>query len=92
MATITPDIHDFVHGFTKRCNELGVHDDAQIKYLLSKAAADALVKAKQGADYFQGTGQPAAIPGEGKKGAAGGEVHGVNQFTNLGTSENYQRG
>jgi len=95
MQTITPEIRDFVHGFTKRCHQLGIHDDTQIQFLLQKAAMKSAPAeaAKKDSDYYRGTGKLAGGVGETKgKNLQGGEVNGVNQFTNMGTSENYQRG
>ena len=100
MQTITPELRDFVHGFTKRCHELGIHDDAQIQFLLSKAAMEGPKKksgteqaAKPDSDYYRGAGKLVGSVGEAKgKSMQGGEVNAVNRFTNMGTSENYQRG
>lgn len=97
------DLHDFVHGFTQKCHEMGIRDDRQVTFLLAKAAAEAdgspqAVKgteegAKTDEDYYRGTGKLvtdlADIMQQGQE--TGGEVNGVNPSTNQGTSENYQR-
>ena len=95
MTQITSEIQDFVHGFTKRCNELGVHDDAMISHLLKQSAVATGTAAakKSDEDYYRGAGKPINNAGEAKnRQVTGGEVNGVSQFTNMGTSENYQRG
>jgi soluble cytochrome b562 len=93
------ELKDFVHGFTEKCHELGIHKESQIKFLLHKvaeAASPADMKAtdqasKSDEDYYRGTGKLVTDLADIIEREGEGEVNGVNTFTNQGTSDNYQR-